>query len=80
MRPRPLTLRVNEGDCLEITLTNLLDPTLTHYVATRRVSMNSVGLEPADGGVIGTALGNHTSPAIAPRGTAAPRRTDSSAR
>ncbi len=25
-RPRPLTLRMNEGDCLEITFTNLLDP------------------------------------------------------
>ena len=25
-RPRPLTLRMNEGDCLDITFTNLLDP------------------------------------------------------
>ena len=26
-RPRPLVLRVNEGDCLEVTFTNLLSPT-----------------------------------------------------
>ncbi|MGE3353269.1 MAG: copper oxidase [Planctomycetota bacterium] len=27
LRPRPLVLRVNEGDCLQVTFTNLLDPT-----------------------------------------------------
>ena len=25
-RPRPLVLRANEGDCLEVTFTNLLSP------------------------------------------------------
>jgi hypothetical protein len=25
-RPRPLTLRMNEGDCMDVTFTNLLDP------------------------------------------------------
>ena len=28
LRPRPLTLRVNQGDCLEVRFTNLLDPTI----------------------------------------------------
>lgn len=30
-RPRPLVLRVNEGDCLRVTFTNLLSPTAPTY-------------------------------------------------
>ena len=55
-RPRPIVLRVNQGDCLEITLTNLLDP---HNIplppgvpptapATREVSLHVEGLEVVD--------------------------------
>ena len=69
IRPRPLTLRVNEGDCIEITLTNLLDPSLVINVATRSVSMNVSGLELAQGSMIGTAAGNHLNPALAPGST-----------
>jgi manganese oxidase len=29
-RPRPLVLRVNEGDCLQVNFTNLLDPNRAH--------------------------------------------------
>jgi hypothetical protein len=29
-RPRPLVLRVNEGDCLQVTFTNMLDPVRSH--------------------------------------------------
>ncbi len=29
-RPRPLVLRVNEGDCLQVTFTNMLDPDRAH--------------------------------------------------
>ena len=31
-RPRPLVLRVNQGQCLEVTVTNLLDPKPTDAV------------------------------------------------
>ncbi|MFQ5653426.1 MAG: multicopper oxidase domain-containing protein, partial [Planctomycetota bacterium] len=44
-RPRPLVLRVNQGDCLEVTLTNLLDPTPGLPIATRTVSMHVNGLD-----------------------------------
>ncbi|MDH5347930.1 MAG: hypothetical protein OEW13_08480, partial [Nitrospira sp.] len=30
-RPRPLVLRANEGDCLEVTFTNLLSPTVDEH-------------------------------------------------
>jgi hypothetical protein len=30
-RPRPLVLRANEGDCLQVTLTNLLSPTVDEH-------------------------------------------------
>ena len=39
-RPRPLVLRVNEGDCLQVTFTNLLTPI---------VDFQSVNKEPASG-------------------------------
>src|SRR6185503_15425988 len=29
-RPRPIVLRVNEGDCLQVTFTNYLDPNRAH--------------------------------------------------
>jgi manganese oxidase len=48
-RPRPIVLRANVGDCLEITLTNLLDGNATvDNVTTRAVSLNVAGLEWVD--------------------------------
>lgn len=53
-RPRPLVLRVNEGDCLRVTFTNLLSPaapTYTHSVKN-----------PATGDPFKIAAGNDVSP------------------
>jgi hypothetical protein len=59
-RPRPLTLRMAEGECLSVTLTNLLDPasnpnnadpdilTVNNQVAGRYVGFNPIGLPLAD--------------------------------
>ncbi|HKY05434.1 MAG TPA: copper oxidase, partial [Blastocatellia bacterium] len=52
-RPRPIVLRVNEGDCLEVTFTNLLNPNPPSSVdgvsvdstATRKASMHVNGLD-----------------------------------
>ena len=55
-RPRPLVLRVNQGQCLDIRLTNYLDPSTNspNLVTTRAVSLHVDGLEwrtgPADDG------------------------------
>lgn len=46
-RPRPLVLRVNEGDCLQVTFTNLLNPIRQHdeQPDSRWASMHVVGLQ-----------------------------------
>jgi hypothetical protein len=46
-RPRPLTLRMNVGDCLQIDFQNLLDPTPRdeQQPATRHASIHVVGLQ-----------------------------------
>lgn len=46
-RPRPLVLRMNVGDCLEITFQNLLDPYRKddNQPATRTASVHAVGLQ-----------------------------------
>jgi hypothetical protein len=46
-RPRPLVLRANEGDCLEVTFTNLLSPTRpnNNSTFTRKASMHVNGLD-----------------------------------
>ncbi|HYH83193.1 MAG TPA: multicopper oxidase domain-containing protein [Longimicrobium sp.] len=46
-RPRPLVLRVNAGECLKITLRNLLSPTIsaTRPDSTRHVSIHVVGMQ-----------------------------------
>ncbi|MCH9650520.1 MAG: copper oxidase [Deltaproteobacteria bacterium] len=48
-RPRPLVLRVNEGDCLRIRFTNLLEPDLSQIHEeqphTRAASFHIVGME-----------------------------------
>jgi FtsP/CotA-like multicopper oxidase with cupredoxin domain len=46
-RPRPIALRVNEGDCLEVTFTNLLSPTRAdnNSTFTRTASMHVNGMD-----------------------------------
>ncbi|HEX6745870.1 MAG TPA: multicopper oxidase domain-containing protein [Longimicrobium sp.] len=45
-RPRPVVLRVNAGECLRITLRNLLSPQNgTHPDTTRAVSIHVVGMQ-----------------------------------
>ncbi|MDX1999339.1 MAG: hypothetical protein SF066_16595, partial [Thermoanaerobaculia bacterium] len=59
-RPRPLVLRMNVGQCLDVTFTNLLSPTaIDNQPATRNASIHVVGLNyrvsPTDGGMwVGT--------------------------
>jgi manganese oxidase len=50
-RPRPLVLRMNEGDCLRIELRNLLRPERRPAAApaTRTASLHVMGLEPVTG-------------------------------
>ncbi|HXG68154.1 MAG TPA: multicopper oxidase domain-containing protein, partial [Blastocatellia bacterium] len=58
-RPRPIVLRVNEGDCLQVTFTNLLNPSPPdNSTATRKASMHVNGLDyvgsiAADGANVG---------------------------
>jgi hypothetical protein len=48
-RPRPITLRVNSGDCLKITFTNLLSPIpINDQPATRSAGVHVVGMELVD--------------------------------
>jgi hypothetical protein len=61
-RPRPLVLRVNQGQCLTITLTNMLPPTAvsTAYPKTKAISIHVNGLELANGtdGTVATGIMN----------------------
>ncbi|HET8890310.1 MAG TPA: hypothetical protein VFQ41_15520 [Candidatus Angelobacter sp.] len=72
-RPRPLVLRMNVGDCLTITFTNLLAKPRkdNDQVNTRNASLHVIGMELTtsiadDGSNVGT---NNT-PFVAPGGTA----------
>ncbi|HEV3050325.1 MAG TPA: hypothetical protein VGX50_08465, partial [Longimicrobium sp.] len=48
-RPRPLTLRVNEGDCLLVYLQNRLSPTpLSNQPGTREVGIHVTGMQVVD--------------------------------
>ena len=45
-RPRPIVLRINSGDCLRITFTNLLSPSpLSDQPATRSAGIHVMGME-----------------------------------
>ncbi len=45
-RPRPIVLRMNSGDCLRITFTNLLSPgPLSDQPATRSAGIHVIGME-----------------------------------
>ncbi|HEX2210622.1 MAG TPA: multicopper oxidase domain-containing protein, partial [Longimicrobium sp.] len=49
-RPRPLTLRANEGDCLSIVFTNLLSPTpKNNQPGTRAASIHAMGMQLVNG-------------------------------
>lgn len=68
-RPRPITLRVNAGDCLEITLYNLLNPQKVdaEQPATRDVSIHVNGMQ-LIGGIAsdGSFVGVNPSSLVAP--------------
>ncbi|MFL6193811.1 MAG: hypothetical protein ACJ75H_06540, partial [Thermoanaerobaculia bacterium] len=72
-RPRPLVLRMNEGDCLRITFQNLLANAVKdqEQSATRFASIHANGMElvgsDLDGG---TYVGQNASSLVAPGGTA----------
>jgi len=59
-RPRPIVLRMNSGDCLKITFTNLLSPSpLSDQPATRSAGIHVNGMElvgsiASDGSNVGT--------------------------
>ncbi|MFN7055073.1 hypothetical protein [Hyphomonas sp.] len=74
-RPRPLVVRVSAGDCLEVRLTNLLDPqhnpnnavpsvlTVNDQVAERRVGFTPLGLNAIDSALdTGVFVGTGTNP------------------
>ena len=72
-RPRPLVLRMNVGDCLTITFTNLLSKPRkdADQVNTRNASIHVIGMELttsiADDG---SNVGKNNTPFVAPGGTA----------
>jgi manganese oxidase len=72
-RPRPLVLRMNVGDCLTITFTNLLAQPRkdADQVNTRNASIHVIGMEVttsiADDG---SNVGKNNTPFVAPGGTA----------
>jgi hypothetical protein len=71
-RPRPLVLRMNNGDCLRITFTNLLSPSpLNDQPATRTAGVHVIGMELVNGiASDGSNVGANPSSLVAPNGTA----------
>jgi manganese oxidase len=71
-RPRPIVLRMNNGDCLKITFTNLLSPSpLNDQPATRSAGVHVVGMELVNGiASDGSNVGVNPSSLVAPNGTA----------
>ncbi|HEV7474342.1 MAG TPA: hypothetical protein VGN90_09845 [Pyrinomonadaceae bacterium] len=71
-RPRPLVLRMNNGDCLRITFTNLLSPSpLSDQPATRTAGVHVTGMELVNGiGSDGSNVGVNPPSLVAPNGTA----------
>ncbi|HSN86888.1 MAG TPA: copper oxidase, partial [Thermoanaerobaculia bacterium] len=71
-RPRPLVLRVNEGDCLEIQFQNLLDANSFDDEAphTRAASVHVVGLQPFTIDDDGSNVGTNVSSVVDPGGSA----------
>lgn len=72
-RPRPLTLRMNVGDCLTIRFQNLLAPTRvdSEQPATRTASVHVMGMQPVNGiADDGSNVGRNPSSLVAPGGSA----------
>ena len=71
-RPRPIALRMNSGDCLRITFTNLLSPSPIHdQPATRNAGIHVIGMELVGGmSSDGSNVGNNAPSLVAPGGTA----------
>src|SRR5262245_29936759 len=70
-RPRPLVLRMNSGDCLRITFTNLLSPSpLSDQPATRAAGIHVMGMELV-GSIAsdGSNVGNNTPSLVGPGGS-----------
>ncbi|MEY3160808.1 MAG: hypothetical protein RIT25_799, partial [Planctomycetota bacterium] len=68
LRPRPLTLRVNVGECLEVRFTNLLDPTQwsNDTPATRTASFHVNGMPHLSIGDYGVNVGANANPLASP--------------
>ena len=72
-RPRPMVLRMNAGDCMEITFENLLNPTPVdeEQAATREASVHAMGMQLVSGMQDdGSYVGNNSSSLVSPGGTA----------
>jgi hypothetical protein len=72
-RPRPLILRMNVGDCLTITFTNLLAKPRkdNDQVNTRNASLHVIGMELTSSiADDGSNVGTNNTPFVAPGGTA----------
>ena len=68
-RPRPIVLRMNSGDCLRITFTNLLSNTpLKDQPATRNAGIHVIGMELVNIGSDGSNVGNNP-PSLIPPGS-----------
>jgi hypothetical protein len=63
-RPRPITLRMNVGDCMIVTLNNFLSSSISHNQPhTRQVSVHVAGMQPVrnildDGTAVGANAGS----------------------
>ncbi|HEX6043412.1 MAG TPA: hypothetical protein VFZ22_02900 [Pyrinomonadaceae bacterium] len=71
-RPRPIALRMNSGDCLRITFTNLLSSTpIDDQPATRSAGVHVIGMELVNGiASDGSNVGTNPPSLVGPGGTA----------
>jgi manganese oxidase len=71
-RPRPIVLRMNSGDCLRITFTNLLSSLpIDDQPATRSAGVHVIGMELVNGiGSDGSNVGTNAPSLVGPGGTA----------
>ncbi|HEU4770174.1 MAG TPA: hypothetical protein VFS77_22595, partial [Pyrinomonadaceae bacterium] len=71
-RPRPIVLRMNNGDCLRISFTNLLSPSpLSNQPATRSAGVHVIGMELVGGiGSDGSNVGVNPPSLVGPGGSA----------
>src|SRR6185503_7132505 len=70
-RPRPIVLRMNSGDCMRITFTNLLaSSALKDQPATRTAGVHVIGMELLNIGSDGSNVGTNPPSLVAPNGSA----------